>query len=131
MTDPIADLLTRIRNAQTAHHESFEVPYSRIKHDIIKLLYEEGFIGSFRLVESECGRKKISIALRYTAKKEPMVSSITRMSRPGRRYYLGYEDIRPVRNGLGLGIFSTSKGLLTDRQAREEKVGGELLFTVW
>ena len=130
-TDPIADLLTRIRNAQTARHETTSVPHSRLKQDMIKLLYEEGYIGPYRVLEKENGRKEIEITLRYSSKKEPLIGSLRRSSRPGRRYYLGYRALKPVRNGIGLAILSTPKGLLTDRQAREEKVGGELLCTIW
>ena len=130
-TDPIADLLTRIRTAQTARHETTSVPHSRLKQDMIKLLYEEGYISPYRVLEKENGRKEIEITLRYSSKKEPLIGSLRRSSRPGRRYYLGYRALKPVRNGIGLAILSTPKGLLTDRQAREEKVGGELLCTIW
>lgn len=130
MTDPIADLLTRIRNGQRAQHESVSIPYSKLKQGIIKALYEEGFIGPFRVLE-EGGGKAIQVTLRYSAKREPVIIGLKRESRPGRRYYLGFEDLKPIRNVLGISILSTSKGILTDRQAREEKVGGELLCRVW
>ncbi len=131
MTDPIADLLTRIRNAQTARHEVVSVPYSRLKQGIVKALYEEGFIGPFRVGEDSAGGKALQITLRYITGREPLISNIMRKSRPGRRYYIGYQEIKPVRNGFGVAILSTPKGVLTDRQAREEKVGGEVLCTVW
>ena len=131
MTDPIADLLTRIRNAQMAKHETTSVPYSRLKQEIIKVLHEEGFIGAYRVVEEE-GRKEIHMILRYHQKTNaPLISGITRKSRPGRRYYVNYREIRPVLNGIGVSILSTPKGILTDRKAREEKVGGELLCSLW
>lgn len=131
MTDPIADLLARIRNAQTARHEAVTIPYSRLKAGIVKVLYEEGFIGPFHVVEEEGKTKALQLKLRYASGKDPIISGIVRMSRPGRRYYVGSREIRPVRNGIGISILSTPKGILTDRQAREEKVGGEVLCKVW
>ncbi len=130
-TDPISDLLTRIRNGQQARHETVTVPHSKMKAGLVKVLYEEGYVGPFKVVEKEEGRKSLVVTLRYSAKREPMIEAIIRSSRPGRRYYLGYKDIRPVRNGVGISILSTPKGLLTDRQAREEKVGGEVLCRIW
>lgn len=132
MTDPIADLLTRIRNAQAARHPSLTVPHSQLKAGIVKTLYEEGFLGPWKVSENESGRKEIHLTLRYAASsKEPLIAAIQRRSRSGRRVYIGYEKIRPVRNGVGVAILSTPKGIMTDRRAREEKVGGELLCTVW
>ncbi len=131
MTDPIADLLTRIRNAQTAKHESVSVPHSKIKLGVVKALYEEGFLGAYKIVEHEGGRKEIEITLRYTSERQPVISEILRSSRPGRRFYLGYHELRPVRNGIGVAILSTPKGILTDRQAREEKIGGEVICRIW
>ena len=131
MTDPIADLLTRIRNAQTAKLDSLAVPHSKMKLGIVKVLYEEGFVGAYKASEKESGKKLIEISLRYAAGKLPIISQISRKSRPGRRFYVPCREIRPVRNGMGIAILSTPKGILTDRQAREEKVGGELLCTVW
>jgi small subunit ribosomal protein S8 len=131
MTDPIADLLARIRNAQTAKHETLSVPHSKLKQGVVKILYEEGFIGPYKVDEGDSGRKDIQITLRYTAEKKPLIAEMIRASRPGRRYYRGYREIRPVRSGMGVAVLSTPKGILTDRQAREEKVGGEILFTIW
>lgn len=130
MTDPIADLLTRIRNAQIAKHASVTIPYSQMKAAIIKILYEEGFVGAFKVVENE-GRKSLQVSLRYAVGQEPMISEIHRNSRPGRRSYVGYRRVKPVRNGMGMSVLSTPKGILTDVQAREGKIGGELLFTIW
>jgi small subunit ribosomal protein S8 len=130
MTDPIADLLTRIRNAQTARHDTVSIPHSKLKQGLIKVLYDEGYVGPFRIVEED-GWKKIQVTLRYAGKKEPVVSSLGRVSKPGRRVYIGYKDLKSVRSGMGLSILSTPKGILTDRQAREEKVGGELLCRIW
>lgn len=131
MTDPIADLLTRIRNAQQAHHTEVKIPFSRLKLEMVKLLYQEGLIGAYRNITEEESRKWIELNLRYVGKKEPMMSQLKRVSRPGRRVYVGYEKIKLVRNGLGLSILSTSKGLMTDRQAKEAKLGGELLCNIW
>ncbi len=131
MTDPIADLLTRIRNAQTAKHESLEVPHSQMRLGVVKVLYEEGFIGPYGVGEGEKGRKLIKINLRYDSTRRPLIAELIRDSRPGRRSYIGYRHLKPVRNGIGVAILSTPKGILTDRQAREEKVGGEILCRVW
>jgi small subunit ribosomal protein S8 len=130
MTDPIADLLARIRNALTAKHDTVSIPHSKLKHALIKVLYDEGYVGPFRVVDEE-GRKKIQVTLRYSGKKQTVLSSLNRISKPGRRVYLGYRDLKAVRSGLGISILSTPKGILTDRQAREEKVGGEVLCRLW
>jgi small subunit ribosomal protein S8 len=130
MTDPIADLITRIRNAHQAKHDRLDVPSSRLKVEVCKILREEGFIRNFRLLEAEPARM-LRILLRYTREGEPAIRHFARLSRPGRRIYRGADDLRPVRNGLGLAIVSTSRGLLTDRKAREERLGGELLCELW
>jgi len=130
-TDPIADLLSRIRNAQMARHESVSVPHSKMKLGLVKVLYEEGYIGPYRVTDLESGRKQIQMTLRFIGKHQGLISGLVRQSRPGRRVYIGYSDIKPVRSGMGITILSTPKGILTDRQAREEKVGGELLCRVW
>ncbi len=130
MTDPIADLLSRIRNAQIAKHDRLDVPISKLKLEVVKLLKEEGFVKNFREIEgSPVGT--LRIFLRYSAEGVPAISSLRRMSKPGRRVYRKADEIQPVRNGLGIGIVSTSQGLLTDAQARERRVGGELLCQVW
>lgn len=131
VTDPIADLLTRIRNAQIAKHELVSMPHSVLRQGIVNVLHDEGYIGPFRIVESDDGRKKIEIKLRYVDKKLPIMTHLSRASKPGRRVYIGYKDLKPVRSGLGMAVLSTPKGILTDRQAREEKVGGELLCRIW
>lgn len=131
ITDPIADLLTCIRNALTAKHDSVAVPHSKLRLGLVKVLYEEGYVGSYRVTEGEGGRKSIQVTLRYSGKRQSVISTLIRTSKPGRRVYVGYKEIKPVRNGLGIAILSTPKGILTDRQAREEKVGGELLCRVW
>jgi small subunit ribosomal protein S8 len=130
MTDPISDLLTRIRNAHLAKHDRLDVPTSKLKQELCRLLQDEGFIRNFRLVEAET-RNTLRIFLRYSPDGIPAINSLERVSKPGRRIYRRADDIQPVRNGLGVGILSTSQGLLSDRQARERRVGGELLCEVW
>jgi small subunit ribosomal protein S8 len=130
MTDPIADLLSRIRNAHLAKHDRLDVPVSKLKVEICKILKEEGFIKNFRLIEgTPVG--SLRIFLRYSPEGEPAINHVERVSKPGRRVYKASNDIKPVRNGLGLGIVSTSQGLLSDAQARQRKVGGELLCELW
>jgi|SRR5580693_4553797 small subunit ribosomal protein S8 len=131
MTDPIADLLTRIRNAHLAKHDRLDVPSSKLKIEVVKLLKEEGFIKNMREVEAEGPVNTLRIFLRYSDEGTPAIGHLRRVSRPGRRVYKRAADIQPVRNGMGLGIVSTSQGLLTDRQARERGVGGELLCELW
>ena len=130
MTDPIADLLTRIRNAHLAKHDRLDVPASNVKLQILKLLKEEGFIKNFREVEGK-PVNLIRIFLRYNAQGVPAISYVARVSKPGRRVYRRADEIAPVRNGLGLGIVSTSQGILSDATARERRVGGELICEVW
>lgn len=130
MTDPISDLLARIRNAQLAKHDRLDVPASRLKLEVVKLLKDEGFIKNFREVE-DTPVGKIRVFLRYSAEGMPAISHLEKISKPGRRVYRKAEELKPVRNGLGIGIVSTSQGLLTDAQARERRVGGELLCEVW
>lgn len=130
MTDPVSDLVTRIRNAHLAKHDRLDVPSSKFKVEICRILKDEGFIRNFRLLEAE-PRATLRILLRYTREGEPAIQHVERVSKPGRRVYRGADDIRPVRNGLGLGIVSTSRGLVSDRQAREQRLGGELLCVVW
>jgi small subunit ribosomal protein S8 len=130
MTDPISDLLARIRNAQLAKHDRLDVPRSKLKLEVVKLLKEEGFIKNFREIEDPPAGK-LRIFLRYSAEGMPAISHLRKISKPGRRVYRKADAIPPVRNGLGIGIISTSQGLLTDAQARERRVGGELLCEVW
>lgn len=130
MTDPIADLLSRIRNALLAKHDRLDVPVSKLKLEICKILKEEGFIKNFRTIDgTPVG--SLRIFLRYSPEGEPAINNVERISKPGRRVYKASQDIKPVRNGLGLGIVSTSQGLLSDAQARQRKVGGELLCELW
>ena len=129
-TDPIADMLTRIRNAGLARLETTTVPYSKIKERIASLLQEEGYIESFK-VEKDGASPVLSIQLRYSRERQSAVVGIRRVSRPGRREYVSYREIPKVLNGMGISIVSTSRGLMTDRTARAEKVGGELICEVW
>jgi small subunit ribosomal protein S8 len=132
MTDPLSDLLSRIRNALLAKHDRLDLPASKLKVQVCGLLKEEGFIRNFRQVtDDKTSRGIIRIFLRYSPEGTPAISHVERVSKPGRRVYRRAEDIQPVRNGLGVGIFSTSQGLMSDRQARERRVGGELICEVW
>ena len=131
MTDPISDLLTRIRNAHLAKHDRLDVPVSRLKLEVCRLLKEEGFIRNYREIEVEGPTNSVRIFLRYSGEGEPAINNVKRISKPGRRVYRRAGEIQPVRNGLGVGIVSTSQGLLTDAQARERKVGGEILCELW
>lgn len=130
MTDPIADLLARIRNAHRAKHDRLDVPASRVKLEVCRILKEEGYIKNVKVVEEE-PRDLLRIFLSYTKEGSPGISRMRRVSTPGRRVYRGADAIKPVLNGLGIGIVSTSKGLMTDRQAREQRMGGEILCEVW
>ena len=129
MTDPIADMLTRIRNAQIARHDSVEFPASRIKIDILRILKEEGYIKDFR-VRREGPRRRVKVWLKYVDK-EPVLSGLTRVSKPGRRIYVGKHEIPKVLNGVGVAVLSTSQGVITDHQARRRGVGGEVLCFAW
>lgn len=132
MTDPIADLLTRIRNAMMAGHKVVEAPASNLKKEIARILFEKGYILSYKLVEGENPQGTLKIALKYNSKtKKPAIKEIQRVSRPGLRQYTGSEEIPRVLNGLGIAIISTSKGLMTDKEAKKEKIGGEVLCYVY
>ncbi len=129
MTDPVSDLLSRIRNASDSKHETVDVPSSRMKLEIVRILKEEGYISNY--TQSPDSRQgTIRIQLRYTAGKQPVISSLNRVSRPGCRVYAGKSDIPAVLGGLGVCILSTSQGLLTGAQAQEKGLGGEVLCTI-
>lgn len=130
MTDPIADLLTRIRNASRARKESVDVPWSTLKERIARVLAEEGFLREVSLSEVD-GWKALRLTLKYDEYRRPVINGIRRVSRPSLRIYVGSGEIPPVRKGLGLSVLSTPKGVLADRVARKEKVGGEVLCSVW
>ena len=130
ITDPIADLLTRIRNASSAKHDTVEIPASNMKKSICQILVDEGFIKSFTVADD--GKQGvITVALKYGANKTPVIQGLKRVSKPGLRIYSNVEDMPKVMRGLGVAIISTSKGVMTDRQARKENVGGEVLAFVW
>jgi small subunit ribosomal protein S8 len=129
MTDPIADLLTRIRNAVASRHETVEVPASKMKLEIVRILKEEGFIESYALTRDK-RQGIIRIVLRYSAGKTPVIGTLNRVSRPGCRVYANRSDIPSILGGLGLCILSTSRGILTGEQARQQGVGGEVLCSV-
>lgn len=132
MTDPIADMLTRIRNAAQAHHESVAVPWSRVKEEIIKVLVEEGYLQEFKRVKTkDRAGEDMRIQLRYDRENKPVISGLKRVSRPSLRVYVGFKEIPPIRRGLGINILSTPKGILADRSALKAKVGGELICSVW
>ncbi|MBK9150568.1 MAG: 30S ribosomal protein S8 [Saprospiraceae bacterium] len=132
VTDPIADYLTRIRNAQAAGHKIVEIPASNIKKGITKILYEQGYILKYKFDDDAGKQGVISIALKYDAvTKKPVIKELKRVSRSGLRQYKGVDELPKVINGLGIAIISTSKGLMTDKQARQEKVGGEVICYVY
>lgn len=132
MTDPIADLLTRIRNAIMAGHKVVEIPASNLKKEIARILFEKGYILSFKVVDSDDGQGTLKIALKYNQKsKKPAIKSLQRASRPGLRKYAGVDDMPRVLNGLGIAIISTSRGLMTDKEAKKENIGGEVLCYVY
>ena len=130
ITDPVADMLTRIRNANTAKHESVDVPASNLKKAIAKILLDEGYIKSYEVVEDGT-QGVIRIQLKYLAGKEKVISGLRRVSKPGLRVYAGADELPRVLKGLGIAIISTSKGVMTDKKARSLHVGGEVLAFVW
>jgi small subunit ribosomal protein S8 len=132
MTDPIADLLTRIRNAILAGHKVVEAPASNLKKEVARILFEKGYILGYKVIEGENVQPTLKIALKYNPKnKKPAIKSIQRISRPGLRKYVGADEMPRVLNGLGVAILSTSKGLMTDKEARKENIGGEVLCYVY
>jgi|SRR5581483_3831247 len=130
LTDPIADILTRIRNATTARKSTVDVPWSRQKEALAKVLVAEGYLGGTSIIEAK-PRNVLRIELRYDPQRRPVILGLKRISRPSLRVYVGAKEIPAVRGGLGVSVLSTPKGLLLDRDARRENVGGELLCTVW
>lgn len=131
VTDPIADMLTRIRNAVQVRHEAVEVPASRMKQSLLKLLADEGFITSFESIDDDSINKKIEVQLRYYEDKTPVIQGLKRVSKPGLRIYVGKNEVPRYFGGIGVAFMSTSKGVMTGQQARRRGVGGELLFYVW
>jgi len=141
MTDPIADLLTRVRNATRARHQKVAVPWSRLKENIVKILIEEGYLKESKKVKAaqgggedlviQGGGEDLVIQLKFDRENRPIITGLKRVSSPGRRVYVGAQGITPVRKGLGIHILSTPKGILVDREAQKANVGGELLCSVW
>jgi len=131
LTDPIADMLTRIRNANIMRYTKVEVPTSKVKLEIAKILKEEGFISDYTVEKHEKQDDMIVLSLKYGQKKERVITGLKRISKPGLRVYAKVDEIPSVLNGLGIAIISTSKGIMTDKQARKEQVGGEVLAYIW
>ena len=130
MTDPISDMLARIRNASLARHDRADMPHSNLKEHIAGVLKAEGFLDDVRVSEGE-GPKTLTLVLRYGRDRASAIDGVRRVSAPGRRVYVRHDRIPRVRSGMGISILSTSRGVMTDRQAREQRVGGELLCEVW
>jgi small subunit ribosomal protein S8 len=130
VTDPIADLLNRIRNGQTARFDKVDIPASRMKTSIARILKEEGYIKNFKLIR-DTRQGILRVHLKYDENRQGSIAGTKRVSKPGCRVYVGHDEIPRIMNGMGVAILSTSKGLMTDRQARKEIVGGELLCSVW
>ena len=130
MTDPIADMLTRVRNANSAHHDAVSMPYSKLKKNIAEILQAEGYIAAWKVEEAEVGQT-LTIDLKYGPNRERSIAGVRRVSKPGLRVYAKSTNLPRVLGGLGVAILSTSSGLLTDRQAHEKGVGGEVLAYVW
>ena len=130
MSDVIADMLTRIRNANDAKHATVDIPASNMKKSIADILVNEGYVKSYQVIDD--GKQgTIRVTLKYGANKQKVLRGLKRVSKPGLRIYAGYEDMPKVMNGLGIAIVSTSKGLMTDKQARADKIGGEVLAFIW
>ncbi|MBO2520874.1 MAG: 30S ribosomal protein S8 [Clostridia bacterium] len=130
MTDPIADMLTRLRNASAVYHESVDVPASKLKTEVARILKEEGFIRDYKIIESR-PQPTLRIFLKYAPNKQRVITGIRRISRPGLRVYAGRDEIPRVLGGLGIAVLSTSKGVMSDKQARKLGVGGEVICYVW
>lgn len=132
ITDTIADLLTRIRNASTAKHETVDIPASNMKKAIVQILVDEGYVKSYTVIEDKSNTQGIiRVVLKYGAGKKPAITGLKRVSKPGLRVYTNVEDMPRVLKGLGIAILSTSKGVMTDKKARVENVGGEVLAYIW
>lgn len=130
MTDPISDMLARLRNASIARHDRTEMPHSNLKQHVAEVLKQEGYVDDVRVSDGD-GKKTLTVVLRYGRDKASAIDGVRRVSAPGRRLYVRHDRIPRVRSGMGISILSTSRGVMTDRQAREQRVGGELLCEVW
>ena len=130
LTDPVADFLTRIRNSIRARHQKLDIPASKLKGEIARILKDEGYISNYKMTE-ENGQRILRVYLKYGPSNEAAIRDLQRVSRPGCRVYVGRDDIRRVQGGLGIAILTTPKGVMTGRQARREGVGGEILCEVW
>ena len=130
ITDPIADLLTRIRNANTAKHDTVDIPASKMKKAIVDILLEEGYIKNVQLID-DSKQGIVRVTLKYTQDKQKAITGLKRVSKPGLRIYAGVDELPRVLKGLGIAIISTSKGIMTDKKAREQKIGGEVLAFIW
>lgn len=130
VTDPIGDLLTRLKNAAQRRHETVTVPASKLKRAILKILQQEGYVQTVEDAELE-GHPALKVQLRYVGEGQPMITGLERISKPGRRVYVGSKEIGKVRNGIGMSILSTSKGIMTDQESRRNKLGGEVLCSIW
>jgi len=132
MTDPIADMLTRIRNAVASRHRSVDIPVSRVKTEIARILKENNFIQDYSMIDTDDGKHLLRVRLKYAGTTgQPVIRALQRVSTPGLRRYVGVNQIPRVRNGLGLAILSTSQGMMSDREARQARTGGELIAVVW
>lgn len=132
MTDPIADMLTRIRNASRARHQKVAVPWSRVKENIIKVFVQEGYVKEYKKVKAAEGAgDELIVQLKFDRDNRPIILGLKRVSRPSLKVYVGAQQLTPIRNGLGINILSTSKGILVDREAQRANVGGEVLCSVW
>lgn len=130
MTDPIADMLTRIRNALQARHESVDLPASKLKAEILRIMKSEGYIKNYKIL-GEGEKKTIKVFLKYNKDGRPAIKGLRRVSKPGRRVYVGFEGVPPVMSGYGCSILSTSQGVLTDKEAKAKRAGGEILCAIW
>lgn len=131
VTDPIADFINRLRNAGATRKSEVVVPYSKMKHAIADVLVKEGYVKSVEKTGKSSSDMALKVSLNYTESGAPRIHDVKRLSKPSRRMYAGAREIRPVRNGIGTLVLSTPKGILTDKEARENSIGGELLFTIW
>ncbi|HKW10324.1 MAG TPA: 30S ribosomal protein S8 [Gemmatimonadaceae bacterium] len=132
MTDPIADMLTRIRNAVASRHRRVDIPVSRVKTEIARILKENNFIQDYQMIDTDDGKRLLRVRLKYAGtSQQPVIRALQRVSTPGLRRYVGVNEIPRVRNGLGLAILSTSQGMMSDREARQARTGGELIAVVW